>query len=236
VNFYDNNGIGNYSYANAMTNTLMLDAAWKWLPKTAIFVNVQQSFVDYLNNSASLNANLSNSYPLYVTAGLRGLLTEKTSAILTLGYVNAFYANGTSTNGFLGSTYLDLAFTARLTQLSRAVVGFRHDFVNAVISNFAYQETAYASYLQQIAGRLALDVSGRYQHLSYQGATGDPTQMPVGGGNRVDNFFQLGATLDYFLRNWAYLGVGYSVLDNRSNIPIDQYVKQQVFARLGVTY
>jgi hypothetical protein len=151
--------------------------------------------------------------------------------VATLGYVNGFYSNGTSTSGFLGSTYLDLAFTARLTQLSRAVLGFRHDFANAVISNFAYEDTAYASYVQQIAGRVALDLSGRYAHLSYQGNTGDPTQL-----GRVDNFFQFGATLDYFLRNWAYLGVGYSLLDNRSNKPNDEYLKQQVFARLGVTY
>jgi len=184
-----------------------------------------------LSKGAASAAFLSNSYPLYVTAGLRGLLTEKTSAVLTLGYVNGFYSNGTSTGGFLGSTYLDLAFTARLTQLSRAVVGYRHDFINAVISNFAYEETVYASYVQQIAGRLGLDLSGRYAYLSYQGQTGDPTQT-----GRVDNYVQIGATLDYFLRNWAYLGVGYSVLDNHSNIPGNDYLKQQVFARLGVTY
>jgi Putative beta-barrel porin 2 len=231
VNIYDNNGVGNYSYANAISNTLMLDVAWKWLPKTAIFLDISQSYVDYLNNGAASANFLSNSYPLYVTAGLRGLLTEKTSAVLTLGYVNGFYSNGTSTGGFLGSTYLDLAFTVRLTQLSRAVVGYRHDFINAVISNFAYEETAYASYVQQIAGRLGLDLSGRYAYLSYQGATGDPTQM-----GRIDNFFQIGATLDYFLRNWAYLGVGYSVVDNHSNIASNDYLKQQVFARLGITY
>jgi hypothetical protein len=231
VNIYDQNSQQSYSYANAMTNTLMLDVAWKWLPKTAIFLNVSQNFVDYLNDTAATMNQLSNSFPLYVTTGLRGLLTEKTSAVLTLGYVNGFYSNGTSTGGFLGSTYLDLAFTARLTQLSRVVVGYRHDFINAVISNFAYEETAYASYVQQIAGRLALDLSGRYAYLSYQGETGDPTQQ-----GRVDNYFQIGATLDYFLRNWAYLGVGYSLLDNRSNKPNDEYLKQQVFARLGVTY
>lgn len=236
VNVYADNGFGNYSYANAMTNTLMLDAAWKWLPKTAIFLNIQQSAVSYFNQSAADGNKLSSSYPLFVTAGLRGLLTEKTSAVLTLGYVNAFYSNGTSTSGFLGSTYLDLAFTARLTQLSRVVVGFRHDFVNAVISNFAYQETAYISYLQQIAGRLALDLSGRYAYVSYQGETADPNQVTPSGGNRVDNLFQVGATLDYFMRNWAYLGVGYSLYDNRSNIGINDYLKQQVFARLGVTY
>ena len=56
---------------------------------------------------------------------------------------------------------------------------------------------------------------------------------------RVDNFFQVGATLDYFLRNWAYLGVGYSLLDSRSSpssLSNNDYLKQQVFARLGVTY
>jgi hypothetical protein len=231
VNLYANNGPGNYSYANAMTNTLMLDVAWKWLPKTAVFIDLQQGYVYYLNQGAANNNSIYNSYPLYITTGLRGLLTEKTSAALTLGYVNGFYSNGQSTEGFLGSTYLDLNFTARLTQLSRAVVGFRHDFLNTVISNFAYEETVYASYVQQIAGRLALDLSGRYAYLAYQGTTGDPTQM-----GRKDNFVQVGATLDYFLRNWAYLGVGYSLLDLHSNKPSNDYLKQQVFARLGVTY
>ena len=232
VNIYDTNPNGiDYSYANAMTNTLMLDAAWKWLPKTAIFINVQQGFVDYLNQARANQFQLFNSYPLYVTTGLRGLLTEKTSAILTLGYVNGFYSQGTSTTGFLGSTYLDLAFTARLTQLSRAVLGFRHDFVNTVITNFAYQDTVYASYIQQIAGRFALDLSGRWFRLSYQGQSGDMMQE-----GRIDNTFQIGASLDYFLRNWAYLGAGYALIDNRSNLPNNDYLKQQVFARLGVTY
>jgi Putative beta-barrel porin 2 len=235
VNIYDNNGMGTYSYANSLTNTLMLDVAWKWLPKTAVFLDISQSAITYLNQTQANGSFIYSSYPLYITTGLRGLLTEKTSAILSLGYVNSFYSNGASTGGFLGSTFLDLAVTARLTQLSRAVVGFRHDFINAIISNFAYEDTAYASYIQQIAGRLGLDLSGRYARLSYQGQTFDVNQMP-GGQNRVDNFFQVGASLDYFLRNWAYLGVGYAFLDNRSNIPIDEYVKHQVFARLGVTY
>jgi len=219
---------GQYAYANAMTNTLMLDAAWKWLPKTAIFVNVQQSFVDYLND---LNPNKVSSYPLRATVGLRGLLTEKTSAVLSLGYVNGFYSEGSSTAGFWGSTFAELALTVRPTQLSRFVLGARHDFLNAVISNFAYEETVYASYVQQIAARLALDLSGRYAYLDYQGNFVDATQV-----GRVDNFFQVGATLDYFMRNWVYLGVGYSLLDNSSNFSVNNYLKQQVFARLGVTY
>ncbi len=226
-----------YSYANGVSNTLMLDVAWKWLPKTAVFFNAQQGYVFYLNDNAIANPTTgqgeakSSSFPLFVTVGLRGLLTEKTSAVFSVGYLNAFYQNGASTSGFLGSTFAELTGTFRLTQLSRVVAGARHDFLNSIISNFAYRDTVYLSYVQQIAGRLALDLSGRYAHLNYQGPFVDPSQ-----DGRIDDFFQVGATLDYFLRNWAYIGIGYSFLDNRSNKPIDEYVKQQVFARLGVTY
>jgi Putative beta-barrel porin 2 len=228
---------GQYSYANAVTNTLTFDVSWKWLPKTAVFFDAQQGNVDYLNNqsvSPTTGQTLKvSSYPLRVTVGLRGLLTSKTSALLQVGYANGFYSSGGSTNGFLGSTFAEAAVTVRVTELSRLVVGVRHDFINAVIANFAYEETAYLSYTQQIAGRLALDLSGRYAHLSYQGNLVDLAQQMSG---RTDNLYQAGAALDYFMRNWVYLGVGYSFLDNRSNVPVDSYVKQQVFARLGITY
>ena len=228
-----------YNYANSVGNTLTLDVAWKWLPKTAIFLDVQQGYIDYLDTTNTIDpmtglvvpVKKASSFPLRATAGLRGLLTAKTSAVLSLGYVNGFYSNGSSTGGFLGSTYAELSFTVQLTQLSRAVVGFRHDFLNAVISSFEYEETAYASYVQQIAGRLGLDLSARYAYLSYQGNFVDMAQA-----GRTDNFFQVGVTLDYFLRNWAYLGIGYSLLDTSSNLATDDYLKQQVFARLGITY
>jgi hypothetical protein len=216
-----------YTYANDVINTLTLDVSWKWLPKTAIFLDLQQGYVDYLNSTALK----SSSFPLVATAGLRGLLTSKTSAVLSLGYVNGFYSNGTSTGGFLGSTYAKLEVTVQLTQLSRAVLGVQHSFANAVISSFSYNEMAYVSYVQQIAARLALDLSGRYQYVQYEGTFVQAMQQ-----GRVDNTIVVGASLDYFLRNWMYVGVGYSLADNSSNLPIDSYLKQQVFARLGITY
>jgi hypothetical protein len=227
-----------YTYANDVVNTLTLDVAWKWLPKTAIFLDVQQGYTAYFNNAtttdpvtgATIPAK-SSSFPFTATAGLRGLLTAKTSALVSLGYTNGFYSTGASTGGWLGSTTAKVELTVQLTQLSRAIVGFQHAFANAVISSFSYNETAYASYIQQIAGRLALDLSGRYQYISYQGTFVDAME-----NGRVDNTVLVGASLDYFLRNWAYLGVGYSLLDNRSNFPNDDYLKQQVFARLGITY
>jgi hypothetical protein len=236
-----------YGYASSDTNLFMLDVSWKWLPKTAVFLNAQQGYVFYLNDAQATAAGKASLYPLRVTAGLRGLLTEKTSTLLQLGYQNAFYANGvTSTGGFLGSSFAELAFTVRPTELSRIVVGYRHDFQNSVISQFYYAESAYASYVQQIGGRVALDLSGRYVYKNYQGL------LPYTGlSARTDNFFQVGATLDYFVRNWVYAGLGYALLLNDATLTASgmppagvvppgpdaaNYTKQQVFVRFGLTY
>jgi hypothetical protein len=243
----------NYSYANSLTQELMLDGSWKWLPKTAVFFQARQGWISYLADTPNPDAPKVSSYPLRVVVGLRGLITEKTTALLSAGYVNGFYSCGSitvgcvDTNGSIwGSTTLNAELTYRPTLLSRIVLGYRHDFQNAVISTFYYGESAYASFVQQFAGRLALDLSGRYQRQNYQGFV----SVPAGGGApvdvpRVDNIFQVGATLDYFLRNWAYLGVGYALLANDSNpseiqiagqlTPLN-YTKNQVFARLGATY
>jgi hypothetical protein len=224
---------GEYSFASTDGNYLMLDGAWKWLPKTAVFLQAVQGYIFYLNSGEATANNKESSFPLRVTAGLRGLLTERTSAVLSLGYNNGFYAGNFSTGGFWGSTFADLAFTLRPTMLSRIVVGYRHDFTNAVVASFSYNENVYASYVQQIAGRMALDISGRYSHRNYGGAFVDPAQAATG---RTDDFIQVGATLDYFVRNWIYFGLGYSVLSNNSNIPSVEYLKQQMFVRLGLTY
>lgn len=238
--FEDTNGANgmaaSYSYANTDTNMLMLDVAWKWLPKTAVFVNVQQGYVFYLNEAQAQAVGKVSSYPLYATAGLRGLLTDRTAATLTVGYANGFYSSGSpSTSGVAGNLYGDVAVTVRPTQLSRFVLGYRHGFVNAVIATYSNNDAVYASYVHQIAGRLALDLSGRYTHASYQGTFVDPTQMATG---RTDNLFQVGASLDYYIRNWTYLGVAYALMSDTvspSSLGLD-YVKQQMFVRLGVTY
>ncbi len=244
VNMVDYFQTNYLNYANSLSQAVMLDGSWRWLPKTAIFLNVTQGYVTYLNEAAAEANHKVPAYPMRLTTGLRGLLTEKLSAILSVGYANTFTSSGVSSSGIWGSTYAEATATYRPSMLSRMVLGYRHDFDNSVISAFAYNETAYASYVQQIAGRVALDVSGRYVYRNLKGyfiSASDPEPS-----KRTDNFVQVGATLDYFLRNWVYLGVGYSLIVNSADIvpspgsmgpvPDADYTKQQVFVRVGVTY
>jgi hypothetical protein len=227
-----------FDYASSLTHQLLLDVSWKWLPKTALFAEASQGYVTYLTAGQTLKVS---SYPLRAFVGLRGLITPKTSAIVSLGYANAFYSSGATTSGILGSSYVDLQLAITPTMLSRVTLGYHQDFADSAISNFVYQYSFYASYLQQIAGRLALDLSGRLSYLRYQELLFDRT------GERSDLTATVGASLDYFVRNWAYCGLGYSLTDDFSSYhlptaagagtgPSVGYVKNQVFARLGVTY
>jgi hypothetical protein len=231
-----------FEYGSNLTNQMLLDVAWKWLPKTALFVQAVQGWVTYLNSAAGSTGSdptvqaKVDSYPLHAIVGLRGLITTKMSALLALGYGNAFYSSGATTQGILGSTYIDAQVLFNPTMLSRIVAGYHQDFTNSVISAFYYDYSVYASYIQQLWGRFAVDLSGRFSHRSYRGLLFDPTR------SRTDNVVLVGVTLDYFLRNWAYLGAGYSMSGDfsdytlpMSNAPVD-YLKHQVFARLGVTY
>ena len=223
-----------YSYASTDSNYLMLDAAWKWLPKTAIFLNAQQGFIFYLNEAEATANNKESSFPLRGHGRVawppdredgrhaRARLHERLLRGRLLDRRHSGAAPTRTCRSRCGRR-----------MLSRIVVGYRHDFQNAVVASFSYNETVYASYVQQIAGRLALDLSGRYVHRNYGGQFVDPMQMATG---RTDDFIQVGATLDYFVRNWIYVGVGYSLLSNSSNIPTVEYLKQQMFVRLGLTY
>jgi hypothetical protein len=233
--------------ASSMTNELMLDASWRWLPKTALYVQVRQGYVTYLNSedASGLVAatptepapRKSASFPLRAFLGIRGLITEKTSVSLALGYQNAFYSNGQSTFGFFGSTLAlgELVVMPILT--SKITFGARHEFQNSVIGNFFYDDGAYLALSYQTVARLIAQTWASYDHKQYYGLPGiNP---------RIDDLIQAGAMLDYYLKTWAFAGVSYTLALNRSDYMSTQgvadlsgtnYTKHQVFARVGITY
>jgi hypothetical protein len=124
--------------------------------------------------------------------------------------------------------------------MTAIVLGYRRDFQNAILGDFYYLDSFYLSIGQAIAGRFGLGLSARYDSRSFQ-------NVPLANGtftNRHDNFWQVGANLDYHVRDWTYVGVSYSLMSNGSDYePLAQedpgrvnFVKQLVFARLGVSY
>ena len=61
--------------ANSMGHLLTVDLSWKWLPKTAIVLQVSQGYITYFNSQNGRSK--PTSYPLHALGGLRGLITAK---------------------------------------------------------------------------------------------------------------------------------------------------------------
>jgi hypothetical protein len=234
-----------YSKANSVGALAALDVSWKWLPKTAVFARVSQGLVHYTEENSGKN----DSYPLHVMAGVRGLLTAKLSLNLAAGYVNAFYSGGVSPTGVRGNLagLAELGWTVQDT--TGFLLGYRHDFENAIVGNFYYSDMVYLTLRQTVQNRLMIVLGARGDHRNYQGLS---TGVSAGTGSRTDLNLQAGATIDYYVQTAVYAGVGGSLQYNHTNDDIQpdatagmstgsaatplNYTKYQVFVRLGVTY
>ena len=224
--------------ANSMQHLLTLDVSWKWLPKTALFVQVSEGYTTYLN---SVNgASKPNSYPLHAVAGIRGLITAKLTVNLYAGYANGFYAIRLGPTGLRGNITAGGDITYRPTMLTVLTLGYRHDFQNAILGDFFYVDSFRLSLGQAIAGRVGVGLSALYESRSFQ-------NVPLANGSlisRHDNYWQVGANLDYHIRAWTYAGIAYSLASNGSDYSPQaaddpgrvDYVKHLFFARLGVSY
>lgn len=221
-------------FADSIYQQGSIDLSWKWLPKTAIFVKVSQGYVSYLNgNGGTPDTTKYSSYPFRAAVGLRGLVTQKTSVNVWVGYSNAFYANGRNPEGLAGHLNASADLSIRPTMLNALGISYRHDFQNSVIGNFYNIDGVSAWFQQMLASRVSLLLSVRYEHRDFQFTNGE----------RIDNYIQAGAAADFHPKTWAYVGVGYAALYNDANQPDNAvvpvgatYVKHQIFGRLGVTY
>lgn len=225
---------GLYDGGSNMGNEFTLDVAWRFLPKTSLYVQVAQGLISYFNNDV-------RSYPLRTLAGLRGLITEKLSLNLGAGYSNAFYSLGDNPSGF-GNVGLVGEIGYQIDILSRTGIGYRHDFANSpFVGGYYSLDAVYAVYQQMIASRVVAYLYGRYENRRFGNST-----------ERTDNYLVGGVSVDYMIRNFFLLGASYSLYLNRSEQPAPvaapgvpspptsstgfDYTKHLLLFRLGVVY
>ncbi len=224
-------------FANSMGHEGLLDLGWKWMPKTAVFVQVAQGAISYFN-SDPMNPKQS-SFPLRTLLGVRGLVTEKLNLTLAAGYANGFYSGGVASPSGLGNVTGNVELGYQPGPMTAITLGYRHEFRNAVVGDFYNVDAPYLSLRQSIAGRLAMVAFAKYEHRVFSGYLLDRMVIP-----RTDDFVQAGVTVDYFVQQWFYAGIGYIINLNSStaddtamrDIAGADYTKHQVMGRLGITY
>jgi hypothetical protein len=222
-------------YGNVMGHEGVLDITWKWLPKTAVFVQVAQGLINYLNPDP-VHHPRAKSYPFKTLLGIRGLISPKVALNAAVGYAAGNYQNVMSPTGLSNlAGAFDLTYSA--TRTTSLGLGYKHEFQNSpIIGNYYDSDATYLQLRQSIAARVIFGASVRYENRRYRGFI-DPATMK--DAERKDNMFVAGAVVDWFIQKWLYAGASYGLSLNRVtqnvNIPAD-YTKHLVFGRVGVSY
>jgi hypothetical protein len=213
---------GTYDTGSNMGNEGVLDIGWRWLPRTTIYAQVAQGAITYFNSGTSSSA----SFPLRTLLGLRGLLTEKLSVNIAAGYNNAFYSSGGSPTGF-GNVGILAEVNYTISTLTRAGLGYHHDFVNSpFLGGYYNMDAIYGTFQQMVASRVVTYLFGRYENRRF-------------GNGRIDNNVLGGVALDYMAGKFLLAGASYSLNLNRTTTGgPDQldYTKHILLFRLGVMY
>ena len=230
------------SSANAINHWINFRSSFRFLPKTALYLDVVQGIVNYTTD----NVGKSNSKPLRITLGMLGMITSRLLADVYAGYGNGFYEQGPSPSFVVGGLALQYRFGAG----SHTRIGYERDFNNSIYGNFYDVHAAFASFDQKIGERFVASVSGRYEHRLYKCIPGTNNAAIVcaqdanNGEDRSDNWLAVGAGAAYYPVAWMSIGAGYQLLTNLTDftlpgVGIDNkvsFVKHQVVGTLSFTY
>jgi hypothetical protein len=220
---------------DVFSHLINLRLAWKFLPKTAVYIDANETIYIYPHPGVT---DHPNSFPLRVTAGLMGLITTKLTANLWVGYGNGFYVSGPSPNTAVGG----LTLTWKPWIFSTGAIGYAHDFANSLFGSFYDSDRAFMNWAQQIwrfTGRLELT----YQNVRYQGIPAT-SQVPP-STTRTDNLLTFLVGVDYHFKTWLMGSVGYALqydnADHNLNFGVAGilgvgYLKNEVWGRLSLLY
>ncbi|MCS6914533.1 MAG: hypothetical protein RMK29_03410 [Myxococcales bacterium] len=245
--FEDVDGGPQLSDFNLLYNSFTLRGSWKFLPKTALFVELSQMFNTYLRPAE--DGLRVNSFPLRTGGGIMGLVTQKLAVNLFGGYGNGFYERGPSPS----TAVVQAEVKYKPTFMSAVTVGYRHDFVNSLLGSYFDLDAVSVNYSHLIY-RLTLFVRFSWERMAFQGT---PEQLAASGVciegevmpcvpqlDRVDNYLLFDLKGELPIRDWLLPSVGYTLQSNVSNgytrvqsvIAPVSFVKHEVWVRLTVRY
>ena len=218
VNIYDGNENGtDNDNLNTLNQKTAFHAQWRFLPKTATFIEANYDNYGYLNPEKGFSANLgqvsddtaggetdaSAAQALNVTVpivsgywGLSGQITPRLSTIMKFGYGQTLTSNVDDTqqaSSFL--TQVDIKYKA--SETVRYSGGCARSLSGAVLFQHRTTGRFYLKGQTTLARRYALGLNLSYDMLDY----GDPVITGANGG-RSDSVFRAEAVASVKITNW----------------------------------
>lgn len=206
----------NYSNVNFGIN-----ARWKFLPKTAVIVDVNADWRTYFSHPGAqgLNPTLSDKVLFRAQAGLAGLISPRIAVTLLVGY------GGDFTNGSIHTVIGTAEFSYTVTEQSRIAIGYARNLIAVPLVGTAMDDRGYLKGgLGLLSGRLQLNAQVSADYFTFLGATAPaPTTH--------DFLLSLSVGPTFTVTSWFDIGANYTLSLRTSN-----FVRHEAILRLAFHY
>ncbi|MBI5510916.1 MAG: outer membrane beta-barrel protein [Deltaproteobacteria bacterium] len=171
------------AYLDNMRHNPRLRVAWKFLPKTAIFLEAEGYITRFYGKAdppSPPNPNVGSNL-LLAYLGAAGSITSRISALLKAGYGNTFIPGSDNFNSAVGQAEVNYAFTE--------TTGFKGGIARTAqpTSVFKYftLNRAYLTYSQAFSGRIQTGLTLAYDYITFGSAVLGTDRSPRTDGNLV---------------------------------------------------
>lgn len=216
-------------------------ASWKFLPKTAVFLDADLMVTNYYSDS---NRSKDFDFIFKVHVGANGNITSKLSAVLKIGYGDTFSEVG-SYRSVVGLAEMGYA----IAETAKISLGYTRNVQPTSIFEFIGTDHTYARYSHLIAGMVQLEADIGFSYVQY-GA--DPVQAAAStngsiADKREDLRFVGNLSVDvYVLDDWLSVGLSERFEYNYSDYnfpdlagvtgPSASYLTNDLFLRVMAKY
>ena len=242
-------------YGGFNTNTIhtRLNGSWRFLPKTAAYIDATWDFRSF-TDPMLLQRNLTyNSKPFRARAGTSGAITKRISFDLSAGWGMSLLS-ATATPGF-SSFLAGATFGFRPTDTTRLSIGYTHDMNDSYLGGFADVHRVGAGAKQRFGSIIDLSASFGASYLKY-GAAQATSGVTVVGAKTVPGmpgYFQRydwrldgNVTASFEVSRYVALAIGYNLrsvvtpfkLTSSTSSLLDagEYTAHEMFATVTARY
>jgi hypothetical protein len=160
-----------------------LQAKWRFLPKTAVIVDVSADFRQYMAASGG------NLIGLYSRAGLSGLITPKLSLVVNAGYGRTLVSPLNIFSSVIGQA--ELSFIPNT--FTRLKLGYVRTFLPVPQKVWFEDNRAYAGGSMLLGGRLLFDFSGSFDYVRFADGSADfVVLLDLGLRGRITEWLEVG--------------------------------------------
>ncbi len=203
-----------------------LNGRWKFLPKTALIVDVNLDWRTYLVAASGNEPKVL----LRAQAGLAGLISPRIAVTLLAGY------GGDLSNSSIHTVIGTAEFSYTVTEQSRIAVGYARNNIAVPRIGTAIDDRGYLrGSLGLMGGRLLLNAQVAADYFTFLSPPVNP-MAPVPNPTRNDFLLSLSAGPTFTVTSWFDLGASYTFSLRTSTIPLNNFPRHEAMLRLAFHY